>query len=53
MGGILPAKRDPEHLIDPEFKSLRKYCDEIYGEITVLEDRKTRLHYALIQLPID
>jgi hypothetical protein len=36
MGSVLPAKKDFDSLIDSEFKSLRKYCDEIYGEITVL-----------------
>jgi hypothetical protein len=53
MGSVLPARKDFDNLIDTDFKSLRKYCDEVYGELTVLEDRRTKLQYALLQQTID
>lgn len=31
MGSVLSAKKDFDALIDSEYKSLRKYCDEVYG----------------------
>ena len=53
MGSVLPAKKNLDALIDSDYKSLRKYSDEVYGELTVLEDRKTYLQYALLQQTID
>jgi len=37
--------------IENEYKSLRKYCDPVYGEITVIQHKTSRRQYALIEKP--
>lgn len=39
--GNSPTKKDIERQIEGEYKSLRKYFDEIYGDVTIVEDRST------------
>jgi hypothetical protein len=35
--------------LENEYKSLRKYCDPVYGEITVIQHKTTKQQYALIE----
>lgn len=35
--------------IEAEYKSIRKYCDPVYGEITVVQHKTTKNFYALIE----
>ncbi len=49
MGSLLATRRDLESAIESDYKSVRKYCDEVYGEITVLKKPGSKEQYALIQ----
>jgi hypothetical protein len=46
--GVTDSKKI-QSSIDHKFKSIRKYYDQFYGEITVLEDKKSKMQYALIE----
>ena len=35
--------------IETEFKSLRKYCDPVYGEITVIQNKTSKRCFAMIE----
>lgn len=46
--GVTDTKAINTH-IDAEFRSIRKYCDKVYGEVTVLESKKTKEMFALVE----
>ena len=52
MGNSL-SKKEIERQIEQEYKSLRKYFDEIYGDVTVVEHRSTFQRYALLEKVVD
>jgi hypothetical protein len=35
--------------IEAEYKSLRKYCDPVYGEITVIQNKTSKRCFAMIE----
>lgn len=45
--GASESKRIDENL-EEEYKSVRKYYDEFYGEMTVIENKKSKAQYGKI-----
>lgn len=51
--GNTPNKKEIEKQIEDEYKSVRKYYDEVYGDVTIVESRDTLQTYALIERVVE
>lgn len=51
--GNNPTRKEIEKQIDDEYKSLRKYFDEIYGDVTIVQDRNTLQSYGLLERVVE